>query len=89
MSGCFVEASAGTGKTTALVNAIAEALAGGVRVERIARDAVRLPPAGRQERAEGLASLLHARLGHVSSWRYGRWRTPGRRIYREEIVIRG
>lgn len=36
MSGCFVEASAGTGKTTALVNAIAEALAGGVRVERIA-----------------------------------------------------
>ncbi len=36
MSGCFVEASAGTGKTTALVNAIAEAIAGGVRVERIA-----------------------------------------------------
>ena len=36
MSGCFVEASAAAGKTTALVNAIAEALAGGVRVERIA-----------------------------------------------------
>src|ERR1051325_5367362 len=36
MSGSFVEASAGTGKTTALVNAIAEAIAGGVRVERIA-----------------------------------------------------
>jgi ATP-dependent exoDNAse (exonuclease V) beta subunit len=36
MSGCFVEASAGTGKTTELVNAIAEAIAGGVRVERIA-----------------------------------------------------
>jgi ATP-dependent helicase/nuclease subunit A len=36
MSGCFVEASAGTGKTTELVNAVAEALAGGVRVERIA-----------------------------------------------------
>jgi ATP-dependent exoDNAse (exonuclease V) beta subunit len=36
MRGCFVEASAGTGKTTELVNAIAEALAGGVRVERIA-----------------------------------------------------
>jgi ATP-dependent helicase/nuclease subunit A len=36
MSGCFVEASAGTGKTTELVSAIADALAGGVRVERIA-----------------------------------------------------
>ena len=36
MRGCFVEASAGTGKTTELVNAIAEALANGVRVDRIA-----------------------------------------------------
>lgn len=36
MRGCFVEASAGTGKTTELVNAIAEALADGVRVDRIA-----------------------------------------------------
>src|ERR1051325_1875211 len=35
MSGCFVEASAGTGKATALVNAIAGALAEGVPVERI------------------------------------------------------
>ncbi|MGA3041178.1 MAG: UvrD-helicase domain-containing protein [Bryobacteraceae bacterium] len=36
MRGCFVEASAGTGKTTELVNAIAEALANGIRVDRIA-----------------------------------------------------
>src|SRR5260370_6726713 len=36
MRGCFVEASAGTGKTTELVNAIAQALANGVRVDRIA-----------------------------------------------------
>ena len=36
MSGRFVEASAGTGKTTALVNAISGAIAEGVRVERIA-----------------------------------------------------
>src|SRR5262245_51666609 len=33
--GCFVEASAGTGKTTELVNEIANAIAGGVPVERI------------------------------------------------------
>ena len=67
MRGCFVEASAGTGKTTELVNAIAEALANGVRVT----------PAVQQDRLEiedATAGKARRSRGHEDhfAWRRGR-----------------
>jgi ATP-dependent exoDNAse (exonuclease V) beta subunit len=59
--GSFVEASAGTGKTTALVDAITDAIASGVLVERIAAVTFTHQAAGEMK------LRVRSRLAHVAT----------------------